>query len=71
MTKRLTWQDLEIYTNKKYKGLDPQDNKHKTIKIIDCTLGGDLIIYRRIYGRDKWKQERFLQFLKKAKEIIK
>lgn len=66
---RLTWQELWHHRGKKYRGIDPRDGKRKTLTFRDVQLGGDVVIYRRSWGEEIWKQERFLLFLSRSTRV--
>lgn len=66
---RCGWQSMMIYVGRTFRGIDKDDNKRKTLKVYDVTIGGDVWIYRRSYGRELWSQERFLMFVELAADL--
>ena len=68
MGERLTYSALGLlYVGKKYRGT--LDEKQVTLRVIDVTLGADVVIRRRSRGESLVQQSKFLEFMKTAKEL--
>lgn len=68
MGERLQYATLGLlYVGKKYRGV--LNEKRVTLRVIDVTLGADVVIRRRSRGESVVQQVKFLSFVKTAKEI--
>ena len=66
---QLGWESFMGIRNRTYRGEDPDDKKTKTLKVIDVTIEGDLLVKRRSRSQERWRQMRFLGFLANAQEV--
>lgn len=70
--RKKSWTQMQKeYLGRKFKG--KLKGKQRTIKVVDITLGGDVVVARRrgfCGGEECLEQEAFLKFVKEAKEEI-
>ena len=59
----------KLYWGRKYQGRRAGKKERMTIKVVDTTLGGDVIVRRRGYSDMAMEQDEFLEFVSRAKDI--